>query len=242
MARQEKLTILLIADNFDQQLLPLLIDCPWATRCFASKCILDLSLEWISQVDVPNIIIVSSSVELKILEDFKGKWKECFQSFIIVHLPNRKSVGDIMREIDAKNLLSGDFILIDNPATFSSSNLSKQITNFKKLRQRNKNNVMSLLYSRSEIEACQTIGFYAESGKLVLYNRWDDIPSYSLVKALFKTDSFVRSDLAPTGITFCALEILLLFSDNLDFLVLDDVIQDILINEEVHCRNIYVDV
>lgn len=41
------------------------------------------------------------------------------------------SVGDIMREIDAKSLLSGDFILIDNPATFSSSNLSKQITNFK---------------------------------------------------------------------------------------------------------------
>lgn len=59
---------------------------------------------------------------------------------------------------------------------------------------------------------------------------------------MFKTDSFVRSDLAPTGITFCALEILPLFSDNFDFLDLDDVIRDILINEEVHCRNIYIDV
>lgn len=48
--------------------------------------------------------------------------------------------------------------------------------------------------------------------------------------------------MAPTGITFCALEILPLFSDNFDFLDLDDVIRDILINEEVHCRNIYIDV
>lgn len=49
----------------------------------------------------------------------------------VLNFKNCLNVNDLMREVESRRILEGDFILIDNIATFCSSNLANQLPLFK---------------------------------------------------------------------------------------------------------------
>uniref|UniRef100_A0A0M3HGV0 Uncharacterized protein n=1 Tax=Ascaris lumbricoides TaxID=6252 RepID=A0A0M3HGV0_ASCLU len=56
-----------------------------------------------------------------------GYWKDRFTTLKLVSCQNCMSVGDAIREVDARSLITSDFLLITNPATICTSDLRPQI-------------------------------------------------------------------------------------------------------------------
>jgi carbonic anhydrase/acetyltransferase-like protein (isoleucine patch superfamily) len=244
--QEDKFTILLIADNFDPHFQPITSNVSWANWKISSIELLDLALDWISLIntpDVPNILIVSSTLNDEDLEEFKRKWAYDFKSFRAVRFENCPSVGQIMREVDSRNLLpKGEFLLIENLATFCSSNLSPQIEAFRNRRKKDKNCVMSLLYSRQISGEKRFVGFETDSKKLLVYQGNKDRPTTEYTKNMFTTQSTIRADLAPCGIALCSTEVLIQFTDNYDYDLFDQVIHEILVNADLHSQTINVEI
>ena len=59
---------------------------------------------------------------------------------------------------------------------------------------------------------------------------------------MFTTQSTIRADLAPCGISICSSEIMIQFADNYDFEQFDQVIHEILVNEDLHSQTINVEI
>ena len=147
-------------------------------------------------------------------------------------------------------------MLIENLATFCSSNLSSQIETFRfvlflrsflvllfrALRKKDKHWVMSLLHSLQISGDSRFFGFETESGKLIMYQNHRDRPATHLSKKMFTNQVTIRGDLAYCGVALCSTEVLHQFSDNFDLEHLGEVISEILVNEEVHCQKIHVEI
>jgi hypothetical protein len=102
------------------------------------------------------------------------------------------SANDVLREIETRGLLSGDFLLVYNCATFCSSNLTTQIKNFRLflalfqslygyiskftriLKRQNKNSVATLLFTEQSDAEMQNSGplvaFESSSKKIVHFD------------------------------------------------------------------------
>uniref|UniRef100_A0AC34GRD8 EIF-2B GDP-GTP exchange factor subunit epsilon n=1 Tax=Panagrolaimus sp. ES5 TaxID=591445 RepID=A0AC34GRD8_9BILA len=243
---EDKFTILLVADNFDPHFAPICHSISWGNWKLASVKLLDLALDWISLIntpDTPNILIISSTLREEDLDEFRRKWAYDFKSFRAVRFENCLSVGQIMREVESRNLLpKGEFLLIENLATFCSSNLCSQIEAFRNRRKKDKNCVMSLFYSRQISGEQRFVGFETNSKKLLVYQGNKDRATTEYTKNMFTTQSTIRADLAPCGIALCSTEIMLQFADNVDYELFDQVIHEILVNEDLHLQTINVEI
>ncbi|KHJ85099.1 bacterial transferase hexapeptide repeat protein [Oesophagostomum dentatum] len=152
------------------------------------------------------------------------------------------SVGDALRELDTRGLLTGDFLLISNPATFTSYTLQAQIAAYRQRRSENKNNVMTLIYSDFKTTRNAVIGIEKSTKKLKVYHKQEDPTQLDIDKPHFIADAVIHRDIVDSGIAICSLNISAQFSDNFDFQHRDDVIREILVNEEILLQNIHVEV
>ncbi|KAE9555771.1 hypothetical protein FO519_000985 [Halicephalobus sp. NKZ332] len=244
--QDDKFTILLIADNYDSHFAPITVNTSWGQWQLAGVRLLDLALEWISLIGTPNyphILVVSSTLSDEDLGECQRKWAYNFKSFRAVHCKDCNSTGQIIREVESRGLLSnGEFMLIENLATFCSSNLSNQINLFRTLRKKDKHCVMSLLYSLQISGDSRFLGFETDSGKLIMHQNNKDKPGTKISREMFTNQITIRGDLAYCGIALCSTEVLHQFSDNFDLEHMDEVISEILVNEEVHCQTIRIEI
>uniref|UniRef100_A0A183V2V9 Translation initiation factor eIF2B subunit epsilon n=1 Tax=Toxocara canis TaxID=6265 RepID=A0A183V2V9_TOXCA len=243
MAKSDEatLTAVVIADTFDRRFAPIVAESS-SLSCLkvANIRILDYTLEWLSRTEIRDVIIVVASSHESVLEDFLNYWKDSFGTLKLVACQNCMSVGDAIREVDARSLISSDFLLIANPATFCSSDLGPQIEAYRE-RRKDKNNVMTLIYTRSEASN-PVIAVEEKTNKLVFYHRSDDSSVLDVDKGVFIGDTLVRRDICDTGIALCSMNISAQFSDNFDFQNRDDVIREIIVNEEILSQYIHVDI
>uniref|UniRef100_A0AC34QNI4 W2 domain-containing protein n=1 Tax=Panagrolaimus sp. JU765 TaxID=591449 RepID=A0AC34QNI4_9BILA len=242
----DKITILLIADNFDPHFAPITVNTAWGKWHLGTTQLLDLALNWISLVNTPHtpdILIFSATLNEDDLTGFQKKWAFNFKSFKTVYCQNCASVGQIVREVHSRGLIPHtDFMFIDNLATFCSSTLSTQIDAFRNIRKKEKNCVMSLLYSRQISGDDRFVGFEANTKKLVIYHGNRERPIPEITQDMFTKGVTIRGDLAPCGIALCSVEVLGQFVDNFDYENFDQVVREILANEDVLCQTIHVDI
>uniref|UniRef100_A0A915D7I2 W2 domain-containing protein n=1 Tax=Ditylenchus dipsaci TaxID=166011 RepID=A0A915D7I2_9BILA len=184
------------------------------------------------------------SLEEEICESVMERWFAQFHGKLkVMTFQNCFNVNDILREVATRRLLQHDFILIDNVATFCSSNLANQLPAFKSRLRQNKNNVLTLLYSPVQSRECSVIGVQSFTNKLVVYNSYEENRSQiNISKNLFITDTVFHSDVSPCGIAICALEFADHFVGNYDFQTFDGIIHDIITNEEFLMQNIHVEI
>uniref|UniRef100_A0A915BVK3 Translation initiation factor eIF2B subunit epsilon n=1 Tax=Parascaris univalens TaxID=6257 RepID=A0A915BVK3_PARUN len=235
------LTALIIADCFDRRFAPLLTESSsWSCLKLANIRILDYVLEWLSRTEIRNIIIVVSSSHESTFGDFQEYWKDRFTTLKLISCQNCMSVGDAIREVDARSLITSDFLLITNPATICASDLRPQIKAYRE-RRKDKNNVMTLIYTKNA-SINPIIAVEKRTNRLVLYHRSDDSSTLDIDKSLFIGETLIRRDVRDTGIALCSVNISAQFSDNFDFQHRDDVIREIIVNEEILSQYIHVDV
>ncbi|KAK5967077.1 Translation initiation factor eIF-2B subunit epsilon, partial [Trichostrongylus colubriformis] len=204
--------------------------------------LINFTLSWIARTEVQKLLLVVSEQNVPSLAEVERNWKHCFESLSIVSCKDALNVGDALRELDSRGLLAGDFLLLSNPATITSSTLQAQIAAFRERRAENKNNVMTLIYSDLKTAKNAVVAFDKSTKKMKAYHKQEDTGQLDIDKSHFLEDAVVRQDIVDSGIALCSLNISAQFSDNFDFQHRDDVIREILVNEEILLQNIHVEV
>ncbi|KAI6192324.1 EIF-2B GDP-GTP exchange factor subunit epsilon [Aphelenchoides bicaudatus] len=215
----KKLKILIIADNFGQQLEAITSERSLGFFNVASISLIDLTLQWVSSIDADVYIAVSRAGK-QAINELKSKWKPYMKVEVLV-FDTCHSFGDVMRAVDKLHLFAKEFILIENVPTFCSSNLVSNLEAFRELRKNKtvngkqflgKDNLMSILCTQSTTTQLPIL-LEKSNNRLLAYHPEKSI---SLTKKQFAGGCVVRSDLKQTGIYFCAPEIITKFSDNID--------------------------
>jgi len=158
-----------------------------------------------------------------------------------------RSLGDVLRHLDACALVRGDFVLLWGNVVGRLPLLSIADA-FKELRtRRDKGAVMALVCQRSgggsgdDGGGGQTLVLDAESGRVLYHNRKRGRIDLPVELVLNRGGAvLVRRDLCDTNVAVCSAAVPPLFADNFDFQTKDDFVKGLLINEEILNSTLYV--
>lgn len=237
------LTAVVILDVFDQRFAPIQESYPCiGTFPICNVPSINLVLSWLMRTEVKNVLLVVSGLNAQHAEKVSNEWKLAFGDFTVVVCDGVTSVGDCIREMVNRELITGDFMLISNPTAVVSSDLSTQIMEFRKRRRENADNVMTLLYSNRENPEGFVVGISSETQKLMLFPHANSLNQVKAEKFHFYEGVEIRRDITTTGIALCSRLIATQFSDNFDFTGIDDVVREILSKDDILGMSVHVDV
>ncbi|PIC44586.1 hypothetical protein B9Z55_004906 [Caenorhabditis nigoni] len=237
------LTAVVILDAFDQRFAPIQESYPcFGTFPICNVPAINFVLSWLMRTEVKNVMLVVSGLNAEHAENVKKEWKLAFTEFTVVACDAVTSVGDCMRELVNRELITGDFMLISNPTAVINTNLVPQIQEFRKRRRENADNVMTLLYSNRENPERSLLGINWETNKLMLFPAANSLNQLKAEKYHFYEGVDIRRDLTSTGIAFCSRLIATQFSDNFDFTGIDDVVREILSKDDILGMSVHIEV
>lgn len=157
------------------------------------------------------------------------------------------SVGDVLRDIDAKGLIRGHFILM-TADTISNANMIPLLEKHKQNVKFDKGACMTVLYMelppnmRTGDEV--TVAVDRFNNRLLTHQRQsvqrERKFSFGLEYFRLPSSAEIRHDYGDPQIAICSPTVLPLFADNFDFETRDDFIRGLLINEEILDSRIYV--
>ncbi|KAJ1925397.1 translation initiation factor eIF-2B epsilon subunit, GEF [Tieghemiomyces parasiticus] len=149
---EEKLTAVLIADSFDQQLMPLTESTP---RCLLPLCnvpLIEYTFELLATAGVEEILIFCCIHPQQIKDYVAGsKWSKSHSPFEVRVIVTQEamSVGDVLRELDGKSLIRTDFILIYGDVV-SNMNLAGALEQHKARKAVDKNTIMTMMVKEAD--------------------------------------------------------------------------------------------
>ena len=146
LQQQEKLIALLLLESYSENLKPLNIK---RAECllplFGDKTLLDNNIEYLIENKVEEIYLFCTNHHQQIKAHVeKRRWRNRCEIHFLYNL-TCKNIGDAMREIDAKNLISSTFILITASAVLSNVKLNEHLDLHKQLSKLDKNAVMTMI-------------------------------------------------------------------------------------------------
>ncbi|GMS84264.1 hypothetical protein PENTCL1PPCAC_6439 [Pristionchus entomophagus] len=236
----QKLSAVVIAESFEPRFNPITSNKSLGQLEICDVRAIDYSLRWIARCDVANVVIVVSEKHAPAYQDIESSWKGIFDSVIVVICQNSHSIGDALREVESRNVLTGHFLLVPSPVSFCSSTLQNPIKAFKLRFKKDKNAVMSLIYSESRVDGtCVALN---ESGRMIAFHSQSDPSKLDSETEEFGDSITIRKDVIDTGMAICSLQALAHYSDNFDFQTRDEVIRHILINEDIMLQYVNVDI
>lgn len=156
--------------------------------------------------------------------------------------------GDALRDLDAKALLRGHFILLQ-AETVTNANLIDILEKHKKTSKRDKGAAMTVVFKESAARLPTgnevVIAVDLDNNRLHYHKRVDQYSkekSFDIPMEIFMNNSqiSIHHNIVDPQIAICSPLALPLFSDNFDFGNRDDFIRGLLINEEILDSRIYV--
>ncbi|KAI9218258.1 nucleotide-diphospho-sugar transferase [Blastocladiella britannica] len=223
------LQAVVVADSFDSQFAPLSADLP---RCLLPLCnvpLIEYTLECLALAQVTEVFIVccahSDLIKSYILN---SHWNTDASPMAIHVIVSRSSLsmGDVLRELDTKQLIKADFILVSGDV-ISNLRLDAVVAAHRARKLADKNTVMTMvLKSGSPFHGARGPHALfcldpAQHNKCLQYLPLDD-PRQST--ALLLPDMLdahrqivLRNDFIDCGIDICTVEVLALFSENFDY-------------------------
>ncbi|KAI8145758.1 nucleotide-diphospho-sugar transferase [Fennellomyces sp. T-0311] len=253
---EEPFQAVILTDTYDDQFLPISHEMP---RCLMPLCnipLIEYTLEVLAITDVQEVFVVCTSHIDKIKEYFENSsWLQPHSplSVQIVQSPEAMSVGDAMRELDARQLITTDFILTFGDLV-SNLKLDKILETHRARRKKDKNSIMTMVLK----EAARTHSSRPkdDSSVFVLDPNNSQCLFYEHVQALPRKDRIeispelfenhaqfeFRNDLVDPFLDVCSVEVPALFTENFDWQKLrTDFVHGIL-TSDILGKTIYIDI
>ncbi|KAJ1989790.1 translation initiation factor eIF-2B epsilon subunit, GEF [Dimargaris cristalligena] len=228
---EEKLSVVMIADSFDQQMMPLTQTTP---RCLLPLCnvpLIEYTFELLAIAGIEEIFIFCC-IHAQKVKDYiaQSKWSKSHSPFEvrIIVTQEAMSVGDVLRELDGKSLIRNDFILIYGDVV-SNMNLAKALEAHKARRAIDKNAIMTMVVketspnhrTRGHQEAVYVIDDSTQ--QCIHYHAprrgTDSYRTVPLSVEFFEKHPQLqlRYDLMDCQIDICSVEVPALFTENFDY-------------------------
>eukprot|EP01137_Pigoraptor_chileana_P005673 Opistho-2@49062 len=242
------LQAIILADSFNERFMPITLEEPRSLLPLANTPLLDYTIEFLAASGVQEIYVFMCAHAKKIdahLE--KIRQKLCYAPITIESIISQQclSVGDALREIDQKQLIQSDFILVSGDLV-SNMNLQHVLKAHRARQDKDKGTIMTMVLKQADpghrtrsLEE-DTVIAVGESQRLLSYQRGEEEARIPLEVFENASEVQVRYDLLDTHICVCSVQVPFLFTDNFDYQDMRDFVRGILENEEILGNKIHV--
>ncbi|ERF72966.1 hypothetical protein EPUS_05047 [Endocarpon pusillum Z07020] len=226
--KEDVLQAVVIADTFETKFAPFTLERPRCLLPLANAPIIEYTLDFLAQSGVQEIFFSAGShtdqVE-KYIDESKWRLKSSpFKKFTFLKSA-ATSVGDVMRDLDQKGLVNGDFLAVSGDV-ISNFPIAEALAKHKARRQKDKNAIMTMLLR--EIGPRQRSRQRSIIPTFVMDPTKDRCLHYEESRPgrgsglafdpnlLSQAELEIRQDLVDCRIDVCTPEMLSLWSDNFD--------------------------
>lgn len=251
MKKEDILQAVVICDNFNSWFEPVTFSIPVPLIPLVNTPILEYTLEFLALSGVQEVILFCCSHAGQIKEyvqNSKWNFKNSLMSVTVIVSESCRTLGDAMRDLDAKALIRSDFIFLCGNVV-ANLQLLPILETHRKFTKSDKGAVMTILYKEagaghnSRSPEDETILAVDSQTNRILFHKK---VGHSSKKIIFPLETFmdrskteVLYNLQDTRISICSPAVPPLFSDNFDFQSLDDFVRGLLMNEEILASTIY---
>lgn len=243
MALEERnLQAIVLCDTYLPRFMPLTAHKPRCLLPLANTPLIEYTLEFLVNCGAKEVYLMCCSHAAQVTEYIKqSKWASAFVPFKVqtIELPNTMSVGDAMRDIDARGIITSDFLLISGDVV-CNIDFDKVWDAHVRRKKEDKNCIMSMVLRKASAlhrsRSNRTGLFVVDNStkRLVVYQRSIlqreiDVDAAELLKL---TEVAFRNDLIDCRIDICTMDVPALFTENFDYEHLrDDFVRGILTSD-----------
>ncbi|CCD24140.1 translation initiation factor eIF2B catalytic subunit epsilon NDAI_0C04810 [Naumovozyma dairenensis CBS 421] len=228
----DRLQAIILTDSYETKFMPLTATKPRCLLPLANVPLIEYTLEFLAKSGVDEVYLICSSHASQIDEYIaNSKWNLPWSPFKVstVMSPEARSVGDVMRDLDNRGTITGDFVLISGDVV-TNVDFSKMFEFHKKMRSKDKDHISTMCLSRANqfhrtrsLEpACFVLD--KDTSRCIYY---EDLPTVGSNKKscldidpelLENVDDFVlRNDLIDCRIDICTPHVPPIFQENFDY-------------------------
>lgn len=252
--KKDVVQAVLLTDLRPEAFKPICDNSSTALLTLANVPLLDYALESLNRSGIEEVFVYARLHMNDIKEHISKRQKQgCTwsinMSVKVIGAEGCRCLGDALRDIDAKSLIRGHFVLME-AETVTNANLSYFLEEHKKTAKYDKGIAMTVIY-KEVITGVRTgdevmIAMSTDNKRLQYHQRIKTNfreQSFAMPLDIFLQNSNValHHNLADPQIAICSPLLLTLFSDNFDFENRDDFVRGLIINEEVLNSRIYVE-
>ncbi|KAK9448360.1 nucleotide-diphospho-sugar transferase [Limtongia smithiae] len=229
--QDERLQAIVLSDSYQNRFRPLTLEKP---RCLLSLCntpLIEYTFEFLALAGVSEVIVVSC-VHADQIEEYiaNSRWSSASSPFSVETIlsPESMSVGDAMRDLDAKGLITSDFLLVSGDIVCNVP-FEKVLAEHRERRQKDKNAIMTMVLR--EASPLHRTRARAESAIFVLDEKTNQCVHYEEIKTrkhmkyislepeIFgkHSDLAIRNDFIDCHIDICSPDVPALFTENFDY-------------------------
>jgi translation initiation factor eIF-2B subunit epsilon len=227
-SKEEPLQAVIIADDFEPRFGPFTLERPRCLLPLANTPLIEYSLEYLASAGV-NVVYIYAGAHVDQVETYieASRWKSSQSPFDNITLLRcvASSVGDVMRDLDQKHLIAGDFVVTSGDIV-SNFPLEKALEQHKDRREKDKNAIMTMIVREAEPgvhehggEVVSTFVLDPTKDRCLHYeeaSRGTQFTSQIDPELLKAPEIDVRQDLIDCRIDICTPDVLSLWSDNFD--------------------------
>uniref|UniRef100_W5LKI8 Translation initiation factor eIF2B subunit epsilon n=1 Tax=Astyanax mexicanus TaxID=7994 RepID=W5LKI8_ASTMX len=250
---QLPLQAVLVADSFNRRFFPISKDQPRALLPLANVSMIDYTLEFLTSTGVQETFVFCCWMSNKIKDHLlKSKWcrPTSPNTVHIITSDLYRSLGDVLRDVDAKSLVRSDFVLVYGDVV-SNIDLSHALQEHRVRRKQDKNvSVMTMIFKESSPghrtrcdEDDIIVAVDSKSKRVLHYQRTRGLKKLQFPMNIFhsSSDEFeIRHDLLDCHISICSPQVAQLFTDNFDYQTRNHFVRGILVNEEILGNQIHM--
>ncbi|KAI0401442.1 eIF4-gamma/eIF5/eIF2-epsilon [Xylaria palmicola] len=148
--REDALQAVLIADDFQARFLPFSLDTPRCLLPLANTPLIEYTLEFLAMNDVSEVFIYCRAHHEQIERYIhNSRWSpispSCpFSTLEFIRVADARSVGDFLRDLDKRNIIGGDFLLVHGDLV-SNLSLEAALAAHKARREANRDSCMTMV-------------------------------------------------------------------------------------------------
>ncbi|PTB62425.1 nucleotide-diphospho-sugar transferase [Trichoderma citrinoviride] len=233
---EDVLQAVVLADSFQDRYKPFTVETPRCLLPLANTPLIEYTLEFLAMNGVQEVYIYCGAHTDQV-EDYIGRsrWasssKSCpFSVLQFVRVADARSVGDVLRDMDKRSLVDGDFLLVHGDMV-SNLILDGALAAHRKRREASAANIMTMILHSggTEEHRTKTKGITpvfvvdTKTQRCLHYDEMNPLQSdhyLSLDPAIadeLSTEFEVRADLIDAQIDICTPEVLALWSESFDY-------------------------
>ncbi|MCJ1436459.1 hypothetical protein MMC27_005838 [Xylographa pallens] len=230
--REDTLQAVVLADSYERRFTPFTLERPRCLLPLANTPLIEYTLEFLANAGVEDIFIYCGAHTEQIEQYINSsKWKLSTSPFHTLTLlrSTATSVGDAMRDLDKRDLITGDFLLVSGDVV-SNLAIEPALARHRSRREKDKNAIMTMVLREAGIEhRTKSRGrrpvfvidpkkerclHYEEMTRRPVGGRYVNIDPELLST---HGEIEVREDLIDCYVDICTPDVLGLWSDNFDY-------------------------
>ncbi|XP_050295224.1 translation initiation factor eIF-2B subunit epsilon isoform X2 [Anthonomus grandis grandis] len=256
VTKENAIQAVVVADTFEDEFVPITNDIALSLFPLVNKPLIDYTLEFLSIGGIEETFLFCCNH----VAEVKAYLNQCIQDAVgwtltmkvqIIVSESCRSFGDCLRDLDAKGLLRGDFVLLE-PGVISNIYLLPLLKKHSDTCQSDKGAAMTLIFQecglahRSLCPQDETLIAINNKNRILFHKKprktGDRRVEFPLEIFLENASLSIHHNIKDTHIAICSSSVLPLFSDNFDFQTRDDFIRGLLMNEEIMGSTVYCNI